>query len=338
MPQLNTSQLSQYTDLVEREFAYSNSSPLNRVMRDSGLVKTVSMPQGTGEHRRFAETIDTNLYSKHRAEGDNSQKAKVQYGYEKDASVETFTDELSITKRMRIADKTDQTAVAIRAFAGSSARKIELDLAHRLTFAFDSSYVDADGRTVDITTGDGLSLINSAHTLTGSAITYSNQIPANPAFSKGALEAAEKQAIENTYNNLGEKTSMDFDTIFCTDDPNTQNQIMELLNATANVNSDNAGTFNVYRSKYKMVSIPSLATTASGGVDSTKSKYWGIASSMYSSLKYAELEAPYLKTPSAGGNGEDFSSENFNYLNGATYAIATCAGRWIHMSKGNGQA
>jgi hypothetical protein len=45
-------------------------------------------------------------------------------------------------------------------------------------------------------------LIYSAHTLTGSATTYSNAITSNPAFSKAALENAEKLFVEETYNNL----------------------------------------------------------------------------------------------------------------------------------------
>jgi hypothetical protein len=31
------------------------------------------------------------------------------------------------------------------------------------------------------------------------------------------------------------------------------------------------------------------------------------------------LEAPYVKSPADGNNGEDFSSENWNYLTAATY-------------------
>jgi hypothetical protein len=56
--------------------------------------------------------------------------------------------------------------------------------------------------------------------------------------------------------------AMEFDIIFSTDDPNTCNQIKELLNATADVSSDNSGTFNVYSNALRHVKIPRLATTA----------------------------------------------------------------------------
>ena len=60
---------------------------------------------------------------------------------------------------------------------------------------------------------------------------------------------------------------MDFDTIVCTDDEDTNNQIDELLNATADVTSANAGTFNVYgkgASSMRKVRLPLMATSATG--------------------------------------------------------------------------
>ena len=130
-----------------------------------------------------------------------------------------------------------------------------------------------DGRTVDITVWDGYALGYASHTLTGSATTYNNIITGNPQFSKGALENAEKLFVEETYNNLWEKMLMTPDTIITTDDPNTINQVRELFQATANIESSNAGTFNVYSHKYKHVISRRIATTADWSVDSTKRKY-----------------------------------------------------------------
>jgi len=50
------------------------------------------------------------------------------------------------------------------------------------------------------------------------------------------------------------------DVIVTTDDPNTINQVRELLNATADVSTDNSGTFNAYKSKYKHVVSGRIAT------------------------------------------------------------------------------
>lgn len=87
------------------------------------------------------------------------------------------------------------------------------------------------------------------------------------------------------------------DTIITTDDPNTINQVRELLNATADVDTSNSGTYNVYKTKYKHVIVPRIATTAAGAVDTTKAKYWFLAASKGSDFYLCMLEAPYLKSP-----------------------------------------
>jgi hypothetical protein len=48
------------------------------------------------------------------------------------------------------------------------------------------------------------------------------------------------------------------------------------------------------------------------------------------------LEQPYVKTPADGNNGEEFSSENWNYLAAASYGVAIVTGRWIKTSTGLG--
>ena len=259
--------------------------------------------------------------------------AKVQYGYEKDLQVYTVSLEVSITKRMRVAGKNQEILDQITSLSEVCPATMDLDLTHRLSFAFSNNYVSRDGITIDCTVGDGLSLINAAHTLTGSSTTYSNAITSNPAFSKAALENAEQLFVEGTFNNLGEKMAMKPDVIITTDDPNTVNQVRELLKSTASIADEkNSGVINVYKAKYRHVVLPRLATTATGAVDTSKRKYWFLASTADSDFYLSVLEAPYLKTPADGNNGEEFSSENWKYLTAATYGIAIVTGRWIKGS------
>ena len=156
----------------------------------------------TGEHKRFAERLHRNQYAKERDEGDSSLQAQIQYGYEKDMSVYTTSLEVSITKRMRTAGKNQDILDSVTSLSEVCPNRIDLDLAHRLTFAWNTSYTALDGTTKTIDTGDDLALISGSHTLTGSATTYSNQISGNPQFSKGSLETAEKSFVEGSYNNL----------------------------------------------------------------------------------------------------------------------------------------
>jgi hypothetical protein len=302
------------------------------VMKNSGVVILDTIPMNSGDSKRFAERITTDQYASVRAEGAVADAGAVQYGYEKDAQVYTIAKTVSITKRMRVAGKDRAILDEITNLSEVCPNTQELDLSHRLTFAWSTSYT-YKGTSRDLTTGDSVALISSAHTLTGSATTYSNQITGNPAFSKGALETAEKSFVENSFDNLGVKIAITPSTIITTDDPNTVNEVRQLLNATADVNSSNSGTTNVYKSKYKHVANPRIATDSNGGVDSTKAKYWFLASERASDFYLCELETPYVKSPRDGNNGEDFASENWNYLAAATYLISIVTGRWIRGSK-----
>lgn len=53
-------------------------------------------------------------------------------------------------------------------------------------------------------------------------------------------------------------------------------------------------------------------------------------------MYFTTLNAPYLKTPMDGNNGEEFSSENWNYLAGADYGIVIVSPKWAKLSKGTG--
>jgi len=341
MPQLNTGSLPQFTDLVERSRSLALETAPN-IMRNSSIVVSGAFPQNTGEYKRYAERMTRNQYAAIREEGDTANQAISQYGYELDASVYTISMEISITRRMRTAGKYQAIMDQVTDLSNVCPATMDLDLSHRLTFAWATTYSRTAGygaaNTINIAVADGLALISASHTLTGSATTYSNQIPANPQFSKGSLENAEKLFVEQTYNNLGEKLAMKADTIITTDDPNTIHQVAELMNATADVTTNNSGTFNVYKNKYKHIVSERLATDGNGAPDSTKGKYFFIAASNYSDFHIDVLEEPYLKSPTDGNNGEDFSSENWTYLTAATYLICIVSPKWIKGSKGDGSA
>lgn len=336
--QINTNSLPQLTDLVTYTFQEA-LEPLNQTMRRSGFVIEEPMALHTGEFKNFTENIDRNQYAGVRPEGGVAPESKVQFGYQKIAQIYTLADQISITRIMRDAGKDQDIIRRLVNLAQMIPNTIDLDLAHNLTFAWDSSYIRTAGyttTTVDVTVGDGFPLIYPAHTLTGSPTTYSNQIPGNPSFSKGALEAAENLFVTQTFDNFGIKMLMDPDCIITTDDPNTINQVRELMFATANVDSSNAGTFNVYHDKYTHVIVSRLATDGSGAIDTSKKGYWFLASKRDSQFKLSVLAEPYLKTPMDGNNGEEFSSENWNYLTGAELLMANVTGKWIKGSKGDG--
>ena len=336
MANISSFSLPQMTDTVMRTFEdYAKTLP--QVMKTSGFVKTRALPKHVGDSKIFAEMVDSSKYAGIRDEGEDATEGVIQYGYEKTATVYGIAQTRSITKRMRDTGKDEEVMRHITFLGSVCPDTIDLNLANQLTFAWSTSF-SYDGHTLSTTVGDGLALISASHTLTGSATTYSNQITSNPAFSKGALETAERSFVEESYDNLGVKTYCTPDTIITTDDPNTINEVRQLMNATADVDTSNSGTYNVDKNRYKHVIVPRLATTAAGAPDTTKRKYWFLADSKMSDFYYYELNAPYIKAPADGNNGESFASENWSYLAAADYLIAIVSGKWIRGSKGDASA
>jgi len=307
-------------------------------MRNASFVKKNALPKFVGDTRRYAENIVIDQYASIRDEWDNSSQVTPQYGYEKDMQTYTISTATSITKHMRDTGKEQDIIRNITNLSEVCPNTMDLDLAHRFSFAWSTSYTRTAGwksSTIDVTVWDGLALISTVHKLTGSSTTYSNQLSGNGQFSKWALENMQKLFVEETYDNKWIKTYMEADTILTTDDPNTINQVRELLNATANVDTSNSGTFNVYKGGYKHVISHRIATTGTWAPDTTKRKYWFLISPMNSDLNLCILNEPYVKAPRDWNNGEDFLSENWNYMAVADYWIAAVTGKWVKGSKGD---
>jgi len=306
-------------------------------MIDSGMVKVMRIPENTGNTREFSE-IETNEYLTYKAEGDQAARGQIQQGYSKTMTKYRVAENIGITYEMRKENKYPQVVNALLSGGKKGWKTIDLDLSHRLGFGTATSYTDRDGRTIDISTGDGYALFYSAHTLKGSSTTYRNRLANNPKLSKGALESMERLVTEETYNHLGEKMTVNFDILWTTDDPNTVNTAREYLKSTASPEAGHAGVVNVYNGKYKHVILPRVATTAAGAPDSDKRYYWGIASSEASCFYLGLWEEPHLISPTAGSNAEDIQTDDWEFRTRAGYGIVIPGARWIKFSSGDGTA
>jgi hypothetical protein len=327
----------QLVDAVNRMFGNYQQN-YKAVLRDQPFIIKEAKPMYSGTSTIFAERIITSQYANLVPEGEPADTYPAQTGYEKAAYIEYYKKTISITRTMRVAGKENEIQDNIRSLIEGPSDRLELDLAHRFSNAWSPSYTNKDGVPVDTTTGDGLALVSGSHTLTGVSTTWSNQVSSNAAFSKSAMELGLQIAKRNTYNNLGENVDFNATHIVTTDDPVTCNQVKELLNATANVTSDNAGTYNVYKNAVQHVVVPRIATTATGSRDTTKEKYWFLVDSNLSSFYLTVLEQPYIRTPSNVSNAVDFLTENLNFLSGASYGIAVVSARGIVGSKGDASA
>lgn len=308
------------------------------VARGSGIFKEVPIPQNTGNVREFSE-IDLEEYARRKNESDQAVRARVQQGYTKIGTLYRVSEDIGISYEMRTQGKYQDIQNRLTNLGRLAKNRMELDLTHRITFGDATSYVDMDGVTVDVTVGDTLSLFSTAHTLRGSSTTFRNRLANSPQFSLGALESMEKMRVENTFNQFGEKMTIKADILWTTDDPNTCNTVRQVLRSTTNITQANQGVINPYSDSYRHVILPRLATTALGGVDSTKAKRWGLASSMMSTAYLGVHEEPRLKAPNdVGGNNVEFSTEDWNFGTAAGYMIVIVSATWISTSYGDGTA
>lgn len=303
--------------------------------RSSGLFNVTPIPLNTGNTREFSDSIDTGQYARRKAEGEQAARARVKQGYKKIMYYGRVGLDLVISHEARTLNKNPEIVRGLTNLGMHGANRIELDLQHRITFATATTYTNMDGETVDITMGDTLAFASAVHTLTGTSTTFRNRLSGDPQFSRGALEGMERLINEETLNNFGEKVvGATFDILWYADDPTQENAILEFLKSTSSVEAGaNQGVINVYGKKYRPVRLSRIATDKDGLVDSTKRKYWGVASSQLSQAHLGVWEEPYLLTPpTAENNGTDRSTEDMTFGTRAAYGIAITSAAWIKFS------
>lgn len=302
--------------------------------RNSGIFRIDNLADHKGNTKEYSE-IDLEEYADIKGEGDEAARAKVQQGYSKVGTLYRVSKDIGITYEMRHYNKYIDVVARLTNLGKLAAKRMELDLSHRITFATATSYTSKEGVTIDTTVGDTLALASTAHTVRGSATTFRNRLANNPLFSKGALEGMEQMIIENSINQFGEKVTIPYDIIWTTEDANTVNTVKEYLKSTASPDALNAGVINVNQGKYRHVVLPLVATTAAGANDSTKAKYWGLASSQNSQAFLGINEEPHMKP--TDGNTE-FSTEDMNMGSSAGYFIVIPGARFFTISTGDATA
>ena len=335
--ELNIQNLTDFTRNAQIMWIMGRDS-VPQVMRSSGLVKEISVPQLTGNTREFTE-IDLNEYARKKGESDQAARAKVQQGYTKTATLKRIASDIGITYEMRTQGKYYEIKQRLTNLGQLVPNRMDLDLSHRIGFGTATTYADMDGDTIDISVGDTLALFSTAHTVRGASTTFRNILANNPQLSRGSLEAMEAVRVQNVYNQFGEKLSASDDILWTTDDPNTVNNAKEILRATSNPAQNNETVPNLYQGKYRLVVLPRVATDKNGANDTTKAKYWGLASSRLSTLMLGVHEEARMKAPpAAGSNAEEFSTDDWNYGTRGGYLIATVNAVWISLSAGDGTA
>jgi hypothetical protein len=238
----------------------------------------------------------------------------------------------AITFEMRKYDKTREIDKRMRKLGETTAKRIELDLTHQFTFGMSAaSYTNRNGETVATTSADGQNIFDTDHTATGTgATTYSNLI--TTAFSRTGLEEAENKF--NTFvDDNGGAVIVEPDTIVTGRNVTVQNAVKEFMKSTLIPDMANNAD-NVYAGKYKHLVLPYLSTSNLGAPVTTYDNYWMLADLKNTDAICEISEEPNFKAPSAGGNGEDFETDDWKFKSAASYDYGVLDFKWIVGSTG----
>ncbi len=306
---LNIATLPEFSDLTIKLF--SHLKEMVKPNAETLFIKEDLSSNGS-PFKRYDE-IDTETFAKLKREGENPQRTKSGVGYNKTMTARRYAMEITVSWEYRkysqqYAGQVKSDLYQLNHFIP---QRFELNLSHIFSFATSTSYTDMDGETISTTTGDGLALAYSAHTLAFSSTTYSNRVSGDPAFSQGALEAAESLFVSDILSNFGERRVLVPNTIVTSDDPTTCRAVRQVLNSTADVDAAHAGVENTFKGKYRHVELPYLATTATGARDATKKRWWFLIAAYgnpnTSWQAYTGIfEGANMKTPDENSSNDDW--------------------------------
>ncbi len=257
----------------------------------SGLYQILPWEKNRGDSMEIS-SIDGEQYAGRVSDNGKFDFREFQQGYTKTMYLYSYGHKTGITKRMRERVHSGNRLNIVKSLFQNGKTPInrrELELTQRISNAKSTSYINKSGETIDNTTGDNLSFGNVAHTLKGSADTFSNLVAADPTFSADNYELAIQTYNENCKNEFGQSIPPEDNLVvyYNSLDITTENEIKRLFQSLGYVKSEySSGVTNVFKGK-KYVGLPKLALDVNGIYQAAKRSYWGIFSPNNTGLYYA---------------------------------------------------
>lgn len=241
-------------------------------------------------------------------------------GYSKNVEIQELSYALALTWKFTYHNRyPQQEAKIIRGAARSVNLRMEHDMAMPLTYCTSASVTNIDGRSVDVSSGDGLSPANASHTVRNSSALYRNRIVTDPQVSRGAIEMGQNLGTQQIIGNNGQPLYVEFDTILTASDQTTFNTALQLMRSQAPLDAPNPSVYNPQAGTMRVVKCPYIDRTfAVGGKafthDSTKQKYWGLIDSRNSGFYLVVTLFPTVEGPTSANGGVDFLTRQQNWV------------------------
>ena len=327
-PNINTS-----TYLNTLTFAgYSNNvtkSYLNFFLTYEPKAKLFFIPREmgeTGETTVRLDEQDMSQYAHDKPQGQDARRLEFGDGYYKEIYANRIGAQLNISYEMRVA-KRFEIGTAMKRFNASVPNRQELDRQHfAVTFVNVTSYINMDGRTVDMTAGDGLAPASATHPLAFSNVTWSNIVPGNPQLSVTALESAQQLAVTDILDNYGLPVEMTFTHLVTNkQDPATCRVAREILRSTTLITQANPGVINTFSQMYELVELPLAATDAQGRQNSAKYKWWSLHA--LTGMNRAQMYECIWETPHMTPGFQDPYNDDYIWGSRARYAHGRVSAR-----------
>lgn len=267
---------------------------------------------GAGELFTVSESITGSGVAHEIDENADPYIGDISPGYSKNLTVQEKSYSLSLTWRFIYGCKyPEQITNIVRADAEALAKRMEYDMAAPFTYCTSTAVTNIDGRSVDVSSGDGLSLANASHTVRNSSTTYRNRVATDPQISRGAIQLAQNLFQQQMIDNNGQRVIITPDTIVTCSDQTTYDTAMQLMKSSAPLDAPNASVYNPQMGIYRVVRAWAIDSTFSVGgkgftFDSTKSKQWMLVDSKNSGLYLVVTLYPTVDAPTESNGGVDF--------------------------------
>lgn len=316
-------------DLIKKSF-------VKEVFRDADDVRKIfHKDTATWENdRKRVQEIDRERFAEGKVEGKASAQRGIAQGYSKEIVRRT----VSITRLVSGEAYKSLSAHNLAQYATQTGAdvvdKIELDMRNFIGYGTGTSYTDNGGFTIDTTTGDGLALFYTAHTLKNSASTYSNILSGAPSLSENSLPSAEDYFNYNVMDNYGHRIKMKPNYIITTSKAVMVNRVDRIFGsmspeAIEGAVNDNAGVKNSYKNRGWKHLIVDFDVNALDEVDSTKSYNWLLGA--LGGMPETSFQAYYISWMSPMVAPAEINQDKWrmSYTGRATYGIGAVSGKGL---------
>ncbi len=322
---------AQFNDLVKNALVQWREGREEFPSVRSQYVITKSVSEATSEHSEMSQ-LPT---AKRRHEGGKALQGNFKQGYSKNFKQSEIGLQVDITKQMKMFDKYGLIYSRMRNAGKSTERRVELDLASLLSYAFTSSYTNIDGETVATTNPAGNPLIYLTQSCNGSSSTYSNQLATtNSAFDQTILEKLEELFNGFLDESDGRLLPVVPDSIITGRHAPTKHSVRRVLESE--FYTENANNTKNTVNNYQHVVVPFIDLNCQTEArDSNKYKFCFVAALNSSDNKFLLEESQPIRLEAPDAWNETSTS---SFLSTALYDFGSLGSNFIAGTKGDGSA